>query len=1240
MFFVNRFRALAAFLCVFISGYSYAQTWNEIPSPNGFYCYDALSFSDEDIYVVGYGGSIIHFNGDEWESVSIPTRMPIWSIWGTRPNEIYAVGGNGTILFYDGAQWTLMDSGTRQWLYDVWGTDQQTVFAVGAGVILKYENSTWTHMMIGDDRKTFFSIYGNNDHDIYAAGDFGKIYHYNGIGWTEIKSGVSGQIWGIFSSGVHIFAAGSIANEQSTVYHFDGIQWHHQELSIKAHLWDIWGSSENDIYLVGDSGNIIQYDGQNWYTHNIDENLRFRSVWGKLGTAYALAENGVIVKKESDFHIQLGHISGHAGETIRIPVSLSNTTLKPMEGIDIAIDYDPDIIAVQSAELTGGIMSGSQYTLEAELGKSGRVVLIFGATEECLVGSGIMAYLVCHVLEDIGRTGDFKENQWNSPQPVYISKAEINEQPASVHDGSITVMNYPPLISGLENTTGVEDQESLEIPFFIHDSETSSDALTITVHINGAPDFFHESVINGSYDQRSLFLVPSPDVFGNVDITISVSDGINTSQQTILCTIQPVNDPPVFEKGSDISVFEDEKRKVIPEWATQIAPGPSNEKDQLLEFTIETQQEELFEELPQILPNGTLVFKPQSNAFGNADLIVTLKDNDTVQPLLTQKTFVIQIIAINDPPVFEPGENITVLEDSDIQTITGWARNIVAGNSYETDQQVEFIVETINPTLFDQSMLPKINENGDLIFSTAKDEFGTSLILVSISDDGGIDHGGVSNSIAYPFTITVLPVNDPPVFDRGPDIKLFKNAESQTFNHWANNIKAGPDNESHQNISFNVSNNNTSLFKIQPQLSKDGTLTFTPQPGVTGEAVIVVYLMDDCGLSNHGNDISNVERFKITIADYPSISGQIRYYSDNQAVRNVNLKLEGEHHYQTQSDSTGKYVFTDVVPGNYVLTASKKDDLNGLSGTDASSIFRHASESHALNCYEMIAADVSQSGHIGGTDASRVARYRAGLTDCLNDNCLEWVFTPSDPYSVNYINAMEKEMNGCQKWPPIAYPENIRLYNVTEDQANIDFVAFRLGDTTGNWEPDDPPTRKSDIYSDTIMSEQGIHSSPEGLVQIPLQIDQLTSISGIDFSVSYDADRLTALGATLSGSVLDGNNYDLRVNSINQGLMTGVISATKNLVAAKGVLVYLEFQWKDIESSLTIENYVHITLKELACNENQQPVKRFKVYRTESKSTEEELMERLKKFDIHMDNKKGLEEAIDALRSLSGMDEL
>ena len=102
-------------------------------------------------------------------------------------------------------------------------------------------------------------------------------------------------------------------------------------------------------------------------------------------------------------------------------------------------------------------------------------------------------------------------------------------------------------------------------------------------------------------------------------------------------------------------------------------------------------------------------------------------------------------------------------------------------------------------------------------------------------------------------------------------------------NHWIDDldIKAFPFDrssvESSQQVSFEVSNDNPSLFSSQPAISPDGTLTFTPAPNACGSAVVSVVARDDGGTACNGDDASDAKTFTIDIApvnDCPVADGQ------------------------------------------------------------------------------------------------------------------------------------------------------------------------------------------------------------------------------------------------------------------------------------------------------------------------------------------------------------------------------
>jgi hypothetical protein len=54
--------------------------------------------SANDIYVVGFGGRILHYDGSTWTELSSPTNLHLERVHCAAPGEIYACGNNGTFL--------------------------------------------------------------------------------------------------------------------------------------------------------------------------------------------------------------------------------------------------------------------------------------------------------------------------------------------------------------------------------------------------------------------------------------------------------------------------------------------------------------------------------------------------------------------------------------------------------------------------------------------------------------------------------------------------------------------------------------------------------------------------------------------------------------------------------------------------------------------------------------------------------------------------------------------------------------------------------------------------------------------------------------------------------------------------------------------------------------------------------------------------------------------------------------
>ena len=93
---------------------------------------------------------------------------------------------------------------------------------------------------------------------------------------------------------------------------------------------------------------------------------------------------------------------------------------------------------------------------------------------------------------------------------------------------------------------------------------------------------------------------------------------------------------------------------------------------------------------------------------------------------------------------------------------------------------------------------------------------------------------------------------------------MSENAGAQSVAGWATGIGDG-DPEVSQTLTFNVSNDNNSLFSVQPAITARGTLSFTPAPGMSGAAVVTVSVSDNgSGVAPNVNT-SPQQTFNITV---------------------------------------------------------------------------------------------------------------------------------------------------------------------------------------------------------------------------------------------------------------------------------------------------------------------------------------------------------------------------------------
>ena len=168
------------------------------------------SRSGADVFAVGDGGTVLHYNGS-WTAQPTGTTALLSGVWGDKASSaVFAVGAGGTVLYYDGSTWQPQNSGTAQSLTAVWGASPSDVFAVGtSGTILHFNGTSWTAQNSGTTT-TFHSVWGSAGNSVFAVGDGGTIARYDGTSWTTqtVNSySTLNAVWG--TSGTNVYAAGA-----------------------------------------------------------------------------------------------------------------------------------------------------------------------------------------------------------------------------------------------------------------------------------------------------------------------------------------------------------------------------------------------------------------------------------------------------------------------------------------------------------------------------------------------------------------------------------------------------------------------------------------------------------------------------------------------------------------------------------------------------------------------------------------------------------------------------------------------------------------------------------------------------------------------------------------------------------------------------------------------------------------------------------------------------------------------
>jgi len=349
-------------------------------------------------------------------------------------------------------------------------------------------------------------------------------------------------------------------------------------------------------------------------------------------------------------------------------------------------------------------------------------------------------------------------------------------------------LKQPPLLGAIEDQTILENTPSNPFTFTLTDNNEQS--LTITYDYSNksllSSDSFAFSGPQVTSDNNrvtvyatsvhttvSLVLTPVFEKFGSTSVTITATDphGMQDTR-TFTLNVSEVNDPPTITNIENQTIFEDAQSAAIHFTVADIEGNqlqitvvddstlfPSNADN--ITLSNESGGNTWYLTTDNDTDFLTLLLRPALNQSGLSTLTVTVSDgiNDV------HTNFTMTVLPQNDPPTISSIEDLATDEDTLSQGIpftvfdpdaSHLSITVASGNLTLIPSDTQHI--TLSNALGNKTYTLTTDTGYvglTLYVMPEKNLSGASVITITASD------GILSNSLA--FTVTVFPVNDPPV---------------------------------------------------------------------------------------------------------------------------------------------------------------------------------------------------------------------------------------------------------------------------------------------------------------------------------------------------------------------------------------------------------------------------------------------------------------------------------------------
>lgn len=234
---------------------------------------------------------------------------------------------------------------------------------------------------------------------------------------------------------------------------------------------------------------------------------------------------------------------------------------------------------------------------------------------------------------------------------------------------TVTPGNDSPILTPIADVLSDEDNDVGPIRFSVTDGNNTPAELIVTAISNDQSLISDSSIsVLGAGENRRIRFTPEANAYGTATITVTVSDGTTSQQQTFIADIAPVNDAPEVAAGQ-VSKFAVPVNGEFVSAAGRLLLGATDvENDEMTVIATQPQNGTLV-----VKSDGTFVYKPFEGFSGTDTFNYVVSDGDRQS---ARNVVSLEVPIVAAPPVNNSGgEESSSESSSESETTTDETSN-------------------------------------------------------------------------------------------------------------------------------------------------------------------------------------------------------------------------------------------------------------------------------------------------------------------------------------------------------------------------------------------------------------------------------------------------------------------------------------------------------------------------------------------------------------------------------------